>query len=470
MSRSRAAGKSAGNKKKTSKQPATGRKKRQKRAPRQAETYPLRPLKLGGPELYSVADEAVLVPEQGTDIFALNATGARVWEMCDGRHSLLDMHDKLCARFDGDKVQVMADMATALFRFRSLDLLEPQSLVDPRIARTGTIVLAPGEDPRPKVHIVHGIEDNHYFRWQLAIMFESLVGKMPAGWEIKVVVCNDHRSISADLKHILDTYDVQHFTGESHADNHHIDFAGGGDRYVPMNRVEALNIVSHHVAPDDLVCLMDTDIFLYGELRPELFPRHNAMASNWIIAQEKYFQFAANDTKGLQLPKLLEALGCEQEFKPGGVMVFLTGETLQRNDRKVIRDCFRFLQIHFLAGKILDMPHHGVWVAEMACFAMAMYPNGIDYELLEIEQFAVQEQHADDLPEGTFFHYYTDINDEGSLGPFFESQWHKQLFSNQDFLKSDIDSFLDVAKGKAEIQFMTLAKQARDRLYGKADD
>ncbi len=236
-----------------------------------------------------------------------------------------------------------------------------------------------------------------------------------------------------------------------------------------MNRVEALNIVSEHVSPDDLVCLMDTDIFLYGDLQRDLFPRGNAMASNWIIGQEKYFQFAANDTKGLQLPKLLEALGCEGEFKPGGVMIFLTGETLQRNDRKVIRDCFRFLQIHFLAGKILDMPEHGVWVAEMACFAMAMYPNGIEYELLDIDQFAVQEQHADELPEGTFFHYYTDINDEGSRGPFYGSQWHKQLFTGQDFLRADIDSFLGVAQGKAEIRFMTLAKTARDRLYGKSE-
>ncbi len=456
--------------KKATRKKSVSKTKAKYKAPGQGESYPLRPLRRTGPKAYSVADEAILVPDRGTDIFALNTTGAEVWDMCDGRHSLLDMHEKLCAKFDGDEVQIMADIATSLFHLRSLDLLDPLSLHDDRIASSGTIVLAPAEDNGPRVHIVHGIEDRSYFHWQLAIMFESLVGQMPAGWEIKVVVCNNHSPISKQLQHILDTYNVQHYTGESHADNHHIDFAGGGDRYVPMNRVEALNIVSQHVSPDDLVCLMDTDIFLYGELKQDLFPQGNAMASNWIIGQEKYFQFAANDTKGLNLPRLLEALGCEKEFKPGGVMVFLTGDTLQRNDRKVIRDCFRFLQIHFLAGKILDMPQHGVWVAEMACFAMAMYPNGIDYELLEIEQFAVQEQHADELPEGTFFHYYTDINDESSLGPFYHSQWHKQLFTGQNFLKSDIDSFLDVALGKAEICFMTLAKRARDRLYGKTDD
>lgn len=470
MSRSRSSGSSSGVSKQPKSKAAPDSKKNRTKAPRKSDSYPLRPLRRSGPKSYTVADEAILVPEQGTDIYALNATGSAVWDLCDGRHSLVQIHDHLCERFEGDEVQIMADVATALFRFRSLDLLEPSSLSDPRIARSGTIVLAPSEDTGPKVHIVHGIEDTNYFRWQVAIMFESLVGQMPAGWEIKVVVCNNHRPISPELKHIFDTYGIEHYTGESHADNHHIDFAGGGDRYVPMNRVEALNIISHHVAPDDLVCLMDTDIFLYGELQPDLFPRHNAMASNWIIGQEKYFQFAANDKKGLNLPKLLEALGCEKEFKPGGVMVFLTGDTLQRDDRKVVRDCFRFLQIHFLAAKILDMPHHGVWVAEMACFAMAMYPNGIDYELLNIEQFAVQEQHANELPNGSFFHYYTDINDEGSSGPFYKSQWHKQLFHNQNFLKSDIDSFLDVAQGNVERRFMTLAKKSRDRLYGKADN
>ncbi len=462
MSREKAAARKAG-----STAPGSSKAGKTRKTPIPHETYPLRPLRRNGHELHDVAHEAVLVPAEGTDIFALNATGAEIWKMCDGRHSLLEMHHALCERFEGDRVQIMADVAAALFRFRALDLLEPQSLSDPRLARHGTITLAPLPESGPRVCIVHGIEDRAYFHWQLAIMFESLVGQLPDGWEIKVVVCNNHRPISPELTHIFETYGVEHFTGESHADNHHLDFAGGGDRYVPMNRVEALNVIAEHVRPEDIVCLMDTDIFLYGKLQPDLFPRHNAMASNWIVAQERFFQFSTQDTKGLALPKLLEALGVEREFKPGGVMIFLTGETLQQQDRKVVRDCFRFLQILYLAGKILDLPEHGTWVAEMACFAMAMYPNGVDYELLDIEQFAVQEQHADELPEGTFFHYYTDVNDEGSNGPFFGSQWHKQLFTQRNFLKSDIEGFLKAARGKAETQFMTLAAQARDRLYGK---
>ena len=425
----------------------------------------LRPKGKSEPRLYPVGNEAILVPRQGTNVFALNASGAAIWKLCDGRHTLADMITELRRQFSGDDLCMMSDLATALFQFEALELLERSSVVDPRLSDIGTILLGSSASRGRRVRIVNGIEDRPYFHWQLSILFESLIGQLPTGWEINIVVCNNHRPISAELAHILDTYQVSYFTGESHADNHHIDFAGGGDRYVPLNRVEALNIISHHVAVDDLVCLMDSDIFLFGDLQEALFPRGNAMASNWIIGQQRYFQFSTQDKKGLSLPKLLEALGCEQEFKPGGVMVFLTGETLQVNNRKVIRDCFRFLQILYLAGKILELPPHGVWVAEMACFAMAMYPNGIDYELLNNEQFAVQEQNANELPPGTFFHYYSDRND-GSPGPFYRSQWHKQLFAEQNFLQADIESFLDHAAGKAEQAFMTLARRARDRLLG----
>ena len=187
------------------------------------------------------------------------------------------------------------------------------------------------------------------------------------------------------------------------------------------------------------------------------------MARNWIVSEERYFSFSTKGERGVSLPRLLEALGCSQEFKPGGVTVFLTGETLQRE--RVVPDILRFLQILYLLGKVIDAPAHGVWVSEMACFALAMYPNGIDYELLDVPQFAVQEQNAETVPEGSFYHYYTDIND-GNDGPFFGSQWHKQLFRDSNMLLRDFDSFVANAKGPLERRFFELADLARQRLYG----
>lgn len=437
-------------------------------AARQPRSYQPHPLKRPGLTGYTVKDELVVLPEQGDTVYALNKTGAAIWQLCDGKHSLDTMFTRLRADFSGDDLQIMSDLNAAILQFRELDLLEPRSLSDPRANQAGFKLPAATSAGRPRVRIVHGVEDRPYFYWQLAIMFESLVGQMPAGWDIVVVVCNNHQPISRELEQILKTYSVEYHTGASPADNHDIDFADGGDRYVPMNRVEALNVMRHHTAPDDLICLMDSDIFLYGQLQESLFPTGNAMASNWIIGQERYFHFSTKDQKGLSLPKLLEALGYEQEFKPGGVTVFLTGEALQKNNGKLVRDCFRFLQILYLAGKILELPPHGVWVAEMACFALAMYPNEIDYELLDIEQFAVHHPGADELSEGSFHHYYSDLNDQG-IGPFSKSQWHKQLFAGQNFLKSDIESFLEVAEGAVEQQFLKLAMLARDRIYAKSE-
>ncbi len=428
------------------------------------------PLKRPGLTGFKVAEELVVMPELGDTVYALNTTGAAIWQLCDGKHSLQTMFKRLRDEFEGDDLQIMSDLNAAILQFRELDLLEVSSLSDPRATQSGLkLPVANGSD-RPRVRIVHGVEDRAYFHWQLAIMFESLVGQMPAAWDIVVVVCNNHQPISPELEQILNTYGVKHHTGASPAENNDIDFAGGGDNYAPMNRVEALNIIRHHSAADDLICLMDTDIFLYGQLQESLFPNGNAMTSNWIIGQEKYFHFATENRRGFSLPKLLEALGYEKEFKPGGVMVFLTGEALQSNDGKLVRDCFRFLQILYLAGKILELPPHGVWVAEMACFALAMYPNEIDYELLDIDQFAVLDPGVNELPEGTFYHYYTDRNDgEASAGPFANSQWHKQLFGQQNFLQADIESFLSGATGAAEQRFMTLAIQARERIYGPAE-
>jgi len=401
----------------------------------------------------------VVLPPDGALVYALNESGKEVFRLCDGSHSLEDIVGALRARFDADEARLIADVSAAVFDLQELGLVH----IPPRAEGATSIAPNGVAKTRPNVRFVFGCEDRPYFHWQLAILFESLAGQLPEGWDVTVVVCNDGAPISAELLSIATAYGIRLRTGTSLGDLHNIDFAGGGERYVPLNRVEALSIIRHIVEPDDVVCLMDTDVFLYGDLQEQLFPSGNAMARNWIISEEKYFSFSTKGERGVSLPRLLEALGCSQEFKPGGVTVFLTGETLQRE--RIVPDIFRFLQVLYLLGKVIDAPNHGVWVSEMACFALAMYPNGIDYELLDVPQFAVQEQHAETAPEGSFYHYYTDIND-GSRGPFFQSQWHKQLFHDTDMLQENFESFLTNAAGPLERRFFELAEQARKRLFG----
>ena len=101
----------------------------------------------------------------------------------------------------------------------------------------------------------------------------------------------------------------------------------------------------------------------------------------------------------------------------------------------------------------------------MACFAMAMTPNDIEYEVLDTPLFTVTQPGTDAMPEGTFFHYYTDRH-KGRGGPFVDSEWHKQLYRDRDFLKADLESFARNAASKIEQEFFALAMRARDRLHG----
>ena len=54
---------------------------------------------------------------------------------------------------------------------------------------------------------------------------------------------------------------------------------------------------------------------------------------------------------------LLEAMGCKTPFKPGGVTIFLDAATV-RNE-KVIQDAFRFTQVLYLLGSMLEVEDSG---------------------------------------------------------------------------------------------------------------
>lgn len=423
-----------------------------------------RPRQRAGFAAFPVANELVLVPLAGEaeGSHALNESGALIWNLCDGLHTPLDMLRELRGRYHGEAVGMLADIAGALLHFHGLGLIELAPSVPGARHGAAAPASATTSARSRRVRFVFGIEDRPYFHWQLAILFESLVGQLPGGWDITVVVCNDHADLSPELTRLLDVYGVQAIRGTNHAHSHDIDFAGGRGGYVALNKVEALRAIAGHVEPDDVVCLMDTDVFLVGDLRDDLFPQGNALASNNILGDRLFMGFGSEE-HGIDLQKLLGALGCTRELRRGGVTVFLTGATLQNT--KVIRDCFRFAQILYQLGRVANLADHNVWMAEMACFAMALTPNGVEYELLDAPQFAVPAPGQAEVAAGSFFHYYADVNDNRG-GPFAGSAWNKQLFRDCDFLLEDPESFLSVARTDLERRFFELSIAARRRLHG----
>jgi len=72
------------------------------------------------------------------------------------------------------------------------------------------------------------------------------------------------------------------------------------------------------------------------------------------------------------------------------------------------------------------------------------------------------------VPEGSFYHYYCDPNDVGGVGPFRDSEWHKQLFTDSDFLRADLEGFRAGARSDLERRFLEFALAARRRLHGAA--
>ena len=404
-----------------------------------------RPRPRQGIQSYPITDDLILLPSTFSCSVSLNPSAKKIWDLCDGQHTVAEILHDLHERYAGTNGDLHYGLQTTLRKLQDLDLLE--------ISQEDT------KGRRPPVKFVVGIEDKTYFHWQLPILLESLRGQLPNGWECLLVVCNNHGPLSEPLSQIVLAYDLKYFSTTHHPLNHSIDFSSGEDCYLPMNRIQALSAVVDYVKPDDLVCLLETDIFLYKELNLDVIPTGNALSKNWIIGQDLFYTLH-DDPKGVNLQTLLASLGCPTSFQPGGVTIFLTGETIK--NQKFIRDCFRFTQIVYLMGKMLEVPK--VWVAEMPCFALSLTLNGIPYDLLEHSEFTTKNVDHPTINPGSFYHYYHDLMDGGD-GAFYKSKWYKQLFKKDNFLLTDISEFAANTHSDHEHYFFEMVKKAQRRLY-----
>lgn len=55
--------------------------------------------------------------------YALDEVGARIWELCDGRHSLGDVVATLCAEFEAPESTVRSDVLDFVSQLRGERLL-----------------------------------------------------------------------------------------------------------------------------------------------------------------------------------------------------------------------------------------------------------------------------------------------------------------------------------------------------------
>jgi Coenzyme PQQ synthesis protein D (PqqD) len=65
----------------------------------------------------------LLVEAESGDAFAVNVTGADVWELCDGRRPAATIAAVLLDRYEAEPAAVEAGVAALLAHFRDLGLL-----------------------------------------------------------------------------------------------------------------------------------------------------------------------------------------------------------------------------------------------------------------------------------------------------------------------------------------------------------
>ena len=381
-----------------------------------------------------------------SEALTLNAPGRAIWELCDGDRSANQIVDILAHRFAVDRPELTAAVERSLAELSHLGFIEG---------------IHPDAFEGPAMTFVIGVEDRPYFWWQTAIFLESLRGKLPSGWRPLVVVCNNEAELSTDLKQILEHFRADYALARNHANSYRLDIGkDGGQHHAAMNRIEALSVAGEHVPSTDLICLLDSDIFLYRELNLGVLPKRCAASRNWHMEEPKFFSTVAkNQGNGINLTMLLRAIGCEHEFLPGGVNVFVTGSVAK--DPKFIADCYRFAHSLFLLAHTAGAEI--AWMAEMPCFALAMTANGIEYELLKDKELLVSDCSEATIPPGTFYHYYSDPSEFGRFA-FKDSSWHKHAYKDENFLRADLEPFRRRATTDHERYFFELAARAQARI------
>ena len=221
-----------------------------------------------------------------TQGLALNSSARAIWELCDGTRSLREITDILTARFAADREVLSREVLGTLANFSELELIWELTKAPAAPARTTFVV---------------GTEDKPYFWWQTALFLESFSGKLPPNWQTLFVVCNNGEPISDELKRILGSYDTQFAQARNHARSHPLDAgSSAGSHHGGLNKIQALSVASSYVGDDDIVCLLDSDTFLYRDLNPDIMPKRCALPWNWHVDQEKFFStIPANNGAGV---------------------------------------------------------------------------------------------------------------------------------------------------------------------------
>ena len=70
-----------------------------------------------------IADEVVVIKDDGLSTHVLNKTAAHIWELCDGKHGTDEIVDSMCKRFDVSYEQASTDAKETIGQLIQIGIL-----------------------------------------------------------------------------------------------------------------------------------------------------------------------------------------------------------------------------------------------------------------------------------------------------------------------------------------------------------
>ncbi len=83
-----------------------------------------RPCRRNGIEEHILLDEIVLYYPEREVAFSLNSSAKAIWELCDGKHTVIEISQKLSKRFACSAAELLSDVTTTITKLHKLSLLE----------------------------------------------------------------------------------------------------------------------------------------------------------------------------------------------------------------------------------------------------------------------------------------------------------------------------------------------------------
>ncbi len=84
------------------------------------------PRPIQGADGQSFGDDFIVLDSQGRTLRGLNATAARVWQLCDGKRTARDVAELVAREFAADVRQVLPDTLRFLTDLARLGLIEEE--------------------------------------------------------------------------------------------------------------------------------------------------------------------------------------------------------------------------------------------------------------------------------------------------------------------------------------------------------